>query len=579
MPSPIVRYPLDLTGVNPDNFVSGEIKTLAVRPVRAVVPSYGPFFNDDTLVVFDNTTGVQLIKNTDYKVTGLLQEATFKTGKEICEVILILNTNVSSQVRINYQSLGGLYQSNSTNLRNLWDTILQDTRPVDWESIFDKPFEFPPSLHSHLLSDLYGFEPLVAAIERLRTALILGDVPAFELVLDQVRQLREDFLAINAENLQALLVSGQNIKTINGQSLLGSGNLQVTSDISGKQDKLISGFNIKTINGVNILGSGNITVEGAGSGSVVYGTDTRSFIQRKISYLSSSGELGVDATPNNYVWTKPAGCIAVDIIAVGPHLPAVQTTLNTGDNSFTYDFAGVYSAIGVSKLNTVPDTITVNIGYRSADGTISPLSVQYDSVNATLAATASGFTDINQNGGSFNFGSFPTDKAVLFEPGRDVPIGYVLPKADMQQRPFGWQNNSAIATNGEVYIIEWYSNSMPSLKTINGESLVGSGNIEIETSQVISPLADVDNDIYPIGCLLWCSRVPVSIESIRLGSIVNVFKNSNVITGIFDIDFEPLVITSHGSYTLLSGTWRVLSLAHITVNEAEYINGVVQRIA
>lgn len=38
-------------------------------------------------------------------------------------------------------------------------------------------------------------------------------------------------------------------------------------DISGKQDKLVSGTNIKTINGASILGSGNITIEG-GSGGV-----------------------------------------------------------------------------------------------------------------------------------------------------------------------------------------------------------------------------------------------------------------------------------------------------------------------
>lgn len=38
-------------------------------------------------------------------------------------------------------------------------------------------------------------------------------------------------------------------------------------DISGKQDKLVSGTNIKTINGTSILGSGNIVIEGGGSSS------------------------------------------------------------------------------------------------------------------------------------------------------------------------------------------------------------------------------------------------------------------------------------------------------------------------
>lgn len=43
--------------------------------------------------------------------------------------------------------------------------------------------------------------------------------------------------------------------------------LQSHQDISGKQDKLVSGSNIKTINGQSILGSGNITIEGGGGSS------------------------------------------------------------------------------------------------------------------------------------------------------------------------------------------------------------------------------------------------------------------------------------------------------------------------
>lgn len=56
------------------------------------------------------------------------------------------------------------------------------------------------------------------------------------------------------------LTSHQTIKTINNQSLLGSGNLTVVTDISGKQDSLVSGTNIKTINNQSLLGSGNIQV-------------------------------------------------------------------------------------------------------------------------------------------------------------------------------------------------------------------------------------------------------------------------------------------------------------------------------
>ena len=99
---------------------------------------------------------------------------------------------------------------------------------------------------------------------------------------------------------QEELISGTNIKTINGNSILGEGNLVIEGgeggltsvahddtltgsgtnanplginttkiarksdipDISGKQDTLVSGINIKTINNTSILGNGNIDVSG-----------------------------------------------------------------------------------------------------------------------------------------------------------------------------------------------------------------------------------------------------------------------------------------------------------------------------
>lgn len=112
-------------------------------------------------------------------------------------------------------------------------------------------------------------------------------------------------------NKQDTLVSGINIKTINNQSVLGSGNINIEGgsgtptdvqingssitssgtanivtegvydastnkiatmsdmpDITGKQDALVSGTNIKTINNQSILGSGNINISGGEAISV-----------------------------------------------------------------------------------------------------------------------------------------------------------------------------------------------------------------------------------------------------------------------------------------------------------------------
>ena len=118
------------------------------------------------------------------------------------------------------------------------------------------------------------------------------------------------YLIKDAENVyQAPLVSGTNIKTINGNSILGEGNIEIQggsggggtsehqnitqaeydaltpeqkqadivyfitdadvvyatkTEVSAKQDKLVSGTNIKTINGNSILGEGNIKIQGVG---------------------------------------------------------------------------------------------------------------------------------------------------------------------------------------------------------------------------------------------------------------------------------------------------------------------------
>ena len=90
---------------------------------------------------------------------------------------------------------------------------------------------------------------------------------------------------------QDLLVSGTNIKTINNQSILGEGNIEISdyytkteadeifatttqvnhqaadisalqTDMRGKQATLVSGENIKTINSQSILGSGDLTISG-----------------------------------------------------------------------------------------------------------------------------------------------------------------------------------------------------------------------------------------------------------------------------------------------------------------------------
>lgn len=72
---------------------------------------------------------------------------------------------------------------------------------------------------------------------------------------------------IDLSAYQTVLVSGTSIKTVNSESLLGSGNITV-------QAELVSGTNIKTVNSSSILGSGNLTVTDSSKLPLAGGTMT-----------------------------------------------------------------------------------------------------------------------------------------------------------------------------------------------------------------------------------------------------------------------------------------------------------------
>lgn len=67
---------------------------------------------------------------------------------------------------------------------------------------------------------------------------------------------------LNELSIQQKLISGSNIKTINSQSILGNGNLEIEAGVADYND-LINKPTFKTINGQSVLGSGNIQSAGS----------------------------------------------------------------------------------------------------------------------------------------------------------------------------------------------------------------------------------------------------------------------------------------------------------------------------
>lgn len=178
MPVPQITYPLDLSGTSVNNMVVGEPHTLPTGlQKRAFVANHGPFFTKG-LVVRDASNGEELTPITQYVATQLFAEASLRTGQQICSVIVVTDPSVSSDVLIDYQVLGGEFSSSVYAIQQLIDSLNLDDRPVYWGDILGKPEQFPPTPHLHDLGDLYGFEFLVAALDGVRRAILLGDEAA-----------------------------------------------------------------------------------------------------------------------------------------------------------------------------------------------------------------------------------------------------------------------------------------------------------------------------------------------------------------------------------------------------------------
>lgn len=203
VPTPPV-LPLDPTGLASTNFIEGELHVMPARSVRCVATSYGPFFTE-SLVVRDNATDEILTKDTQYSVVQLAEIPSAKYGKEICHFILVKDPTVSATVALEYQAIGGPYGTSNTALQDLINTLELDERPVSWPDILNRPDAFPPSHHLHDAGDIYGFEEVCYALERIRQAILVGDDIAHDAIYRWVTAQLAALDAITAAEAAALI--------------------------------------------------------------------------------------------------------------------------------------------------------------------------------------------------------------------------------------------------------------------------------------------------------------------------------------------------------------------------------------
>lgn len=321
--------------------------------------------------------------------------------------------------------------------------------------------------------------------------------------------------------------------------------------LSGKQDKLTSGTNIKTINNQSILGSGNIDIQGGGSESVAWGD------------IAGKPDFKAVATSGSY-----------DDLTNKPAIPTKTSDL-TNDSGFVNDYQlsgkqdKLVSGTNIKTINNESILGSGNIATASQ----SELTNLATTVGNQASAIAALNTTVFKNG----------DNQFDVVNGRIDGVSSVLDSAltdieNVETAVAGKQNTLVSGTN---------------IKTVNGNSLLGSGNIEIGGSGTIdaqmsnSSTNAVQNNVVTQNILsitpiiksessFGSSCIQVTNQLRISGERINPWKREGQDTfnpalieftvGVVDINSSTRVLNKHTfSYTISPGEGT-----EPTISEREY---------
>lgn len=203
---------------------------------------------------------------------------------------------------------------------------------------------------------------------------------------------------------------------VDGTALTPDAQKAVNIDLSGKQDALVSGTNIKTINNESLLGSGNIDTDDVLV--AVYGTTTYADVEAAVS---AGKAIVLQLTGSNY---------------------AVPSRILPGTGEYMFE---VLSGGSTPTIHTY-----------SVDGNgWSELTV-LNTVLATASSIPSSTSDLTNDGDGES--PFATE-AYVDENGGKI---------------------DSISVNGTAQAIDTNKNVNIPLKTVNGTSIVGTGDIDAE---------------------------------------------------------------------------------------------------
>ena len=193
-------------------------------------------------------------------------------------------------------------------------------------------------------------------------------------------EIDDDHLVISTSlnDLNTRLISASNnIETI-GNSIdeIYNGLDEISDTLNTKQDTLVSGTNIKTINNQSILGSGNITIEGASGGQ----TNVIEIVKVNGNALTPDANKAVDIT------AVPASIVTQD----ATHRfvsDSEKTTWNNKVSNVQADWNATSGLAQILNKPTIPAAVTESTvsgwGFTKNTGTVTGVKINNTTKNPT----------------------------------------------------------------------------------------------------------------------------------------------------------------------------------------------------
>lgn len=247
-------------------------------------------------------------------------------------------------------------------------------------------------------------------------------------------------------------------------------------EMATKQDLLVSGTNIKTINSQSLLGEGNIEIE---SGSNI-----------PFLFINSTTHLSGDfsAVKNAIANKTPFELYYVNILGYGD-IAAPEVCFVSGENiQATFHFESTTANHTVVQTTITPTGVSANTSYHS---------YQEQLVSGTNIKTINGESILGEGNLEISGGGGTTDYTQLTNKPQinsvELSGNKSLSDLGIPTKTSELTNDSGFLTSiPDEYVTETELNaglgnkqdtlvSGTNIKTVNGESLLGSGNIDIES--------------------------------------------------------------------------------------------------